>query len=136
VETDGGILLTPGDPEVEQALTLAGKAAKRYRSALRELARWPWPVVHASRGGSRGSSSMRCMVINAANTAGCPTSATSTGSKRIGFLGMVTFLALNGFVFETTDADVVTRFVALAAGDVSEDELANWIRGHSRKARL
>ena len=39
VETDRGILLTPYDPDVEQALTVAGRAAKKYRNALRELAK-------------------------------------------------------------------------------------------------
>jgi putative addiction module antidote len=39
VETDRGILLTPFDPEAERALKLASKAAKRYRNALRELAK-------------------------------------------------------------------------------------------------
>ena len=39
VETDRGILLTPFDPEAEQALKIARKVAKRYRNALRELAK-------------------------------------------------------------------------------------------------
>jgi putative addiction module antidote len=39
VETDRGILLTPFDPDVERALAVAAKAAKRYRNALRELAK-------------------------------------------------------------------------------------------------
>lgn len=39
VETDGGILLTPYDPEAERALQVATKAAKKYRNALRELAK-------------------------------------------------------------------------------------------------
>jgi putative addiction module antidote len=39
VETDQGILLTPYDPEIERALAVAAKAAKKYRSALRELAK-------------------------------------------------------------------------------------------------
>lgn len=39
VETDSGILLTPYDPDTERALKLASKAAKRYRNALRELAK-------------------------------------------------------------------------------------------------
>ena len=55
------------------------------------------------------------------------------GNKRIGFLAMVTFLGINGFEFETTDADVVTAFVALAAGNLSEDDLATWVRGRSRR---
>ena len=39
VETDRGILLTPYDPDAEQALRVAARAAKKYRNALRELAR-------------------------------------------------------------------------------------------------
>jgi putative addiction module antidote len=39
IETDRGILLTPYDPDVEQALAVAAKAAKKYRNALRELAK-------------------------------------------------------------------------------------------------
>jgi len=39
VETEAGILLTPYDPDVERALRVAARAAKRYRHALRELAR-------------------------------------------------------------------------------------------------
>ncbi len=39
IETEEGILLTPYDPTTEKALSLAAKAAKRYRNALRELAK-------------------------------------------------------------------------------------------------
>jgi hypothetical protein len=39
VETEQGILLTPYDPRTEKALALAASAAKRYRGALRELAK-------------------------------------------------------------------------------------------------
>jgi putative addiction module antidote len=39
VETEDGILLTPYDAYVEQGLEIAAKAAKRYRNALRELAK-------------------------------------------------------------------------------------------------
>jgi putative addiction module antidote len=39
VETDDGILLTPYDPKVEWALEIASRAAKKYRNALRELAK-------------------------------------------------------------------------------------------------
>jgi putative addiction module antidote len=39
VETDKGILLTPYDPDTERALQVAAKAAKKYRNALRELAK-------------------------------------------------------------------------------------------------
>ena len=39
VETERGILLTPYDPEAERALKVVRKVAKRYRNALRELAK-------------------------------------------------------------------------------------------------
>ncbi len=39
VETDRGILLTPYDPQIERALTIARRLAKKYRNALRELAK-------------------------------------------------------------------------------------------------
>jgi len=39
VETAHGILLTPYDAEVEEALELAADAQKEHRGALRELAR-------------------------------------------------------------------------------------------------
>jgi antitoxin MazE len=38
VETERGILLTPYDPAIEQALAIAARAAKKYRNALRTLA--------------------------------------------------------------------------------------------------
>ena len=39
VETDRGILLTPYAPEIERALKIAARAAKKYRNALRALAK-------------------------------------------------------------------------------------------------
>jgi putative addiction module antidote len=39
VETERGILLTPYEPAVEEALAIAGRAARKYRNALRELAK-------------------------------------------------------------------------------------------------
>lgn len=39
IETERGILPTPYDPTVERALAFAAHAARRYRNALRELAR-------------------------------------------------------------------------------------------------
>lgn len=38
IETDQGILLTPFDPSVQEALALASEAARQYQPALRELA--------------------------------------------------------------------------------------------------
>ncbi|MBI5708885.1 MAG: AbrB/MazE/SpoVT family DNA-binding domain-containing protein [Candidatus Eisenbacteria bacterium] len=39
VETESGILLTPYDPNTERALAIATRAARKYRNALRELAK-------------------------------------------------------------------------------------------------
>lgn len=39
VETERGLLLTPYDPDVEAGLKVAARAAKKYRNALRELAK-------------------------------------------------------------------------------------------------
>ena len=39
VETAQGILLSPYDPTVEKALALAARAGKKYRNALRQLAK-------------------------------------------------------------------------------------------------
>jgi death-on-curing protein len=58
------------------------------------------------------------------------------GYKRIGFLAMVTFLGVNGHDFSASEAEVVTEILALAAGSVSEDALAAWIRQHSSRRRV
>ena len=39
VETSDGVLLTPYDPTVDQAMQAYRRIAKKYRGALRELAR-------------------------------------------------------------------------------------------------
>ena len=39
IETERGILLTPYDPEMAEALALAAKVSGAYRNALRELAK-------------------------------------------------------------------------------------------------
>ena len=38
VETEGGILLTPYNPEFDEAMRLYERAASKYKNALRELA--------------------------------------------------------------------------------------------------
>lgn len=39
VETDEGLLVTPFDPEFEEAMKIYARGAKKYRNAMRELAR-------------------------------------------------------------------------------------------------
>jgi death on curing protein len=55
------------------------------------------------------------------------------GNKRIGFLTIVTFLGINGHELEATDAEVISKMLALADGRVSETELAQWFRQHNGK---
>lgn len=52
------------------------------------------------------------------------------GNKRTAAVVCETFLALNGHGLSASDAELVVAFVALAAGDLSEDELADWLRDH------
>ncbi len=39
IETERGILLTPYDRDLEEALAVGSKVMKKYRNALRELAK-------------------------------------------------------------------------------------------------
>jgi len=57
------------------------------------------------------------------------------GNKRVAFLALVTFLGLNGYEFEAADNDIVSEMFALAAGQVSEGELIQWIGRHSVRRR-
>jgi death-on-curing protein len=57
------------------------------------------------------------------------------GNKRIGFLALATFLGMNGFELDATDAEVIAEMLALADGRVSENELIDWVRTHSRKRK-
>lgn len=50
------------------------------------------------------------------------------GNKRTAAVVAETFLILNGCQLAATDAEIVVAFVALAAGELSEDELADWFR--------
>ena len=56
------------------------------------------------------------------------------GNKRIGFVALVTFLGINGHEFDASDAEVVTEIVKLASRQVSEQDLANWVRRHMQPA--
>lgn len=54
------------------------------------------------------------------------------GNKRIGFIVAVVFLQLNGWRLEASEVDATLRTLALAAGELSEAEFAEWLRAHSR----
>lgn len=50
------------------------------------------------------------------------------GNKRTALVVSETFLNLNGFDLDASDAELVVLFEDLAAGVVSEEELAGWLR--------
>jgi death on curing protein len=52
------------------------------------------------------------------------------GNKRTAAVVSETFLVLNGGSLLASDAELVVAFVALAAGELSEEELTNWFREH------
>jgi death-on-curing protein len=52
------------------------------------------------------------------------------GNKRTAAVVSETFLMLNGYQLAASDAELVVAFLDLAAGDLSEEELADWFREH------
>lgn len=54
------------------------------------------------------------------------------GNKRIGFIVAVVFLQLNGWRLEASEVDATLRTLALAAGELSEAEFAEWLAAHSQ----
>jgi len=52
------------------------------------------------------------------------------GNKRIAAVVSETFLVLNGYRSTASDAELVVAFLALAAGELSEEEMADWFRQH------
>jgi death-on-curing protein len=57
------------------------------------------------------------------------------GNKRIGFTAAVVFLEVNGYIFEAAESDAVLRTLALAAGEMTESQYADWLKANSRRAR-
>ena len=57
------------------------------------------------------------------------------GNKRVAFLAMATFLELNGWALDATEAEVVQVMLAVAGGQCSEPELADWIRARAGRVR-
>jgi death-on-curing protein len=50
------------------------------------------------------------------------------GNKRAAFASIMMFLGLNGIDFDVPPEDATAMILALAAGEVSEESLARWIR--------
>ncbi len=52
------------------------------------------------------------------------------GNKRAAFLATGLFLYLNGYRLIVSQADATVTVLGLAAGDLSEDDFAAWLRAH------
>jgi death-on-curing protein len=53
------------------------------------------------------------------------------GNKRTAFVAVELFLRLNGYVLEADDASCVLTMLAVAAGEIDEQNFAAWIRKNS-----
>jgi death on curing protein len=53
------------------------------------------------------------------------------GNKRVAFQAMYAFLRLNGYMIEAEEPEVVRLVLALAAGDLDELGLADWLDNHT-----
>lgn len=56
------------------------------------------------------------------------------GNKRTAFVVLELFLGLNGRQLAVNDADCISTMLALASGDLREEELAAWLRQKIRRA--
>jgi death on curing protein len=58
------------------------------------------------------------------------------GNKRVAFECAYAFLRFHGWHIIATEADVVRVMLALAAGELSEDQMAGWLRENSEVASV
>jgi death-on-curing protein len=52
------------------------------------------------------------------------------GNKRTAAVISETFLDLNGYCLTASNPEIVVVFLALAAGELTEEEMADWFRRH------
>jgi death-on-curing protein len=55
------------------------------------------------------------------------------GNKRTAYLALEVFLALNGLRLTATDAEAVVAILAMASGDLTDDEFILWVREHTAR---
>ncbi len=55
------------------------------------------------------------------------------GNKRAAFLAAGLFLELNGFRLSVNQVEATRAVLALAAGEMKEEDFASWIRGHTKR---
>jgi death on curing protein len=54
------------------------------------------------------------------------------GNKRTAYVALEAFLALNGCAFPVSDADAVVVTLAMAAGEMDDDEFTAWVRASTQ----
>ena len=52
------------------------------------------------------------------------------GNKRVAFLSVGVFLGMNGFELTASPVDAIQAVLALAGGDMSEEEFAVWLKAN------
>ena len=57
------------------------------------------------------------------------------GNKRTSLVVVELFLELNGYELTASDVECVTTFLNLAAGDLTEEQLADWMAANSTAMR-
>ncbi len=58
------------------------------------------------------------------------------GNKRTALLAAYVFLRINGRHLTADEASAAANMLAVAAGELTEAELADWLRGNARKAKF
>ncbi|HET6238880.1 MAG TPA: type II toxin-antitoxin system death-on-curing family toxin [Acetobacteraceae bacterium] len=53
------------------------------------------------------------------------------GNKRAAYVALETFLGLNGCTFPVSDANAVLMTLAMAAGEMTDDEFTDWLRANA-----
>lgn len=77
----------------------------------------------------RDPSSDLVMLAAAYATALARTHGFMDGSKRAAFLAVYVFLGLNGYDIDATDVEVAAIIERVASREMSEAEVAEWLRG-------
>ncbi len=55
------------------------------------------------------------------------------GNKRAGFIAAALFVGLNGFNLQCDESDAIETIFAVAAGELAEKHLIEWIRSNVRR---
>jgi death on curing protein len=54
------------------------------------------------------------------------------GNKRTAYVALETFLELNGCEFPVSDHDAVIATLAMASGNMADDDFTTWVRNNTR----